>query len=140
MLNGQPLRHYDEMRTITSHRVNGCNEALHIHVVDQPGPGGANHHYRIFGAKPLANDQDYEVTVACELMFQNGPILECGTNGITHEALLAIVIDRLQCFQAGPYKCRENALALTHLEEAVHWLQHRTMARLARGVEGTHEK
>ena len=56
---------------------------------------------------------------------------------VTHEVLLAILIDRLQSFQAGPYACRENALALTKLEEAQHWLQARTKARMARGVEGT---
>lgn len=56
------------------------------------------------------------------------------------EALLAVIIDRLQCFQAGPYACRENAIALTKLEEAMMWLQKRTRDRLARGVEGTHEK
>ena len=32
------------------------------------------------------------------------------------------------------------AIALTKLEEAQHWLKHRTEQRLARGVEGTHEK
>jgi len=54
--------------------------------------------------------------------------------------LIAVVIDRLQGFQGGKFACRENALALTKLEEAVHWLHHRTAQRLARGVEGTHEK
>ena len=53
------------------------------------------------------------------------------------ETLLAVLIDRLQAFQTGPYACRENALALTHLQDAQHWLQHRTRARMARGVEGT---
>lgn len=57
-------------------------------------------------------------------------------SGLTQEVLLAIVIDRLRSFQAGPYSCRENALALTKLEEAQHWLLHRTRARMARGVEG----
>ena len=51
-------------------------------------------------------------------------------------SLLAIVIDRLRAFQAGPFACRENALALTKIEEAQHWLLHRTRARMTRGVEG----
>jgi hypothetical protein len=67
-----------------------------------------------------------------------GPIGEVGVNGVTHEALLAILIDRMQAFQKGPYSCRENALALTKLEEAVHWLNARTARRTAQGVEGTH--
>jgi hypothetical protein len=41
---------------------------------------------------------------------------------------------------AGPYACRENAIALTHIEEALMWLQRRTVARIKRGVEGTNQK
>jgi hypothetical protein len=70
------------------------------------------------------------------LSFQNGPINEVGVNGITQEVLLAVVADRLRSFQAGPFACRENALALTKVEEAMHWLQKRTMDRMRRGVEG----
>jgi hypothetical protein len=73
------------------------------------------------------------------ILFQNGPIPEKGTNGVTHEALLAILVDRMQGFQKGQYACRENAIALTHLEEALMWLQKRTRERVARGVEGTHK-
>ena len=80
------------------------------------------------------------VTVSVLVEFQNGPIKEVGVNGVTNEALLAIVIDRLQGFQKGQFQCRENAIALTHLEDAMHWLQHRTNERLKRGVEGTHQK
>lgn len=131
------------MRELTSHKVNVCNEALQVVAVDEPGSGGANHVYdiipRIGNAKGL------------RIEFQNGPIQEVGVNGLTNEALLAIVIDRLQCFQnggagevaltaRGPFACRENAIALTKLEEAQHWLKHRTEARLSRGVEGTHQK
>jgi hypothetical protein len=57
---------------------------------------------------------------------------------VTDEALLAIQIDRLRSFQSGKFACRENAIALTHLEEAMMWLNKRTENRLARGVEGTH--
>jgi hypothetical protein len=71
------------------------------------------------------------------IRFQNGPIRDSGVNGVSQEALLAIVIDRLRAFQRGPYLCRENAIALTHLEDALGWLQRRTRDRLKRGVEGT---
>ena len=73
------------------------------------------------------------------MRFQNGPIGEFGVNGISNEALLAIVEDRLKGFQSGDYACRENALALTKLQEAMMWLHSRTRARVARGVEGTHQ-
>jgi hypothetical protein len=118
------------LRELTGHKVNPANDKLFVASVDEPGPGGAHHIYVI------DNDQGHGERLA-ELRFQNGAIAENGVNGITHEALLAILVDRLECFQKGPYSCRENAIALTHLQDAQHWLQHRTRARIARGVEGT---
>lgn len=124
-------------RNITSHKLNGLNESLLIKSTDEPGSGGAHHEYVIEGVKgPL----DHHPIRGSEIHFQNGPINEVGYNGISNESLLAVVIDRLECFQKGPFSCRENALALTKLQEAMHWLQHRTRERLARGVEGTSEK
>ncbi len=120
------------MRTLTDHRVNECNEAIDINVMDEPGAGGACHDYVVV-TNPKGPNTD-----TMRLTFQNGPIKEVGTNGLTQEVLLAIVVDRLRSFQSGPYACRENALALTKIEEAVHWLHSRTRARVARGVEGTH--
>lgn len=114
------------MRTINTHKVNPANDLLEITVRDEPGAGGANHDYQI--ALPDGS--------GVRIGFQNGPIAEKGVNGITQEVLLAIVIDRLRAFQAGPFACRENALALTKIEEAQHWLLHRTRERMARGVEG----
>jgi hypothetical protein len=34
------------------------------------------------------------------------------------------------------FSCRENAIALTKIQEAMMWLQKRTRDRVARGVEG----
>ena len=125
------------MRKITDHIVNPVNDQISIQVVDEPGPGGANHCYMIGGFKSRPTDPG-EHNIAY-INFQNGPIAENGVNGLTHEALLAIVADRLRSFQAGPFSCRENALALTKIEEAQHWLASRTRARMQRGVEGTHK-
>uniref|UniRef100_A0A6H1ZJA2 Putative structural protein n=1 Tax=viral metagenome TaxID=1070528 RepID=A0A6H1ZJA2_9ZZZZ len=122
------------MREITEHQVNECNEKIKVLVMDEPGAGGACHKYL------AVLDIGHQVPIETEINFQNGPIAEVGTNGITQEVLVAICVDRLRSFQTGPYACRENALALTKLEEAQHWLHHRTRQRLARGVEGTHEK
>lgn len=122
-------------RELTGHKVNPANDQLRIVVLDEPGQGGACHKYEIgFGTGP----DDMGPGNPCLLFFQNGPIGEVGVNGITHEALLAILIDRLEGFQQGPFAGRENALALTKLQEAQHWLHHRTQSRMARGVEGTH--
>lgn len=133
-------------RILTDHIVNPANDKLRIEVLDQPGAGGANHLYQITGFDTATNPSCPFVArhgspaKHSTVLFQNGPIAEVGVNGVTHEALLAILVDRMRSFQAGPFACRENALALTKLEEAQMWLLQRTRARMARGVEGTHAK
>lgn len=128
------------MRELISHTVNGLNEALRIEVLDEPGQGNACHHYIISTpSKPLRQELA-NPAVHCEIEFQKGPIQEFGVNGISNEVLLAIVEDRLTGFQSGPFACRENAVALTKLQECMMWLQKRTRDRVARGVEGTNQK
>lgn len=132
------------LRRVEDHVVNPANDRIRITVMDEPGSGGAAHRYVIGGYdarnNPSLDDDgiEREYPEATVILFQNGPINEVGVNGITQEVLLAIVADRLRSFQAGPYACRENAIALTKVEEAMHWLQQRTIARMRRGVEGTH--
>lgn len=131
------------MREITDHIINPANDKIKIRVTDEAGAGGANHRYEVTGFNAADNASAITTTAPIAQMdglvvlFQNGPINESGINGITQEVLLAIVADRLKSFQAGPFACRENALALTKIEEAQHWLQQRTIARMRRGVEGT---
>lgn len=81
------------------------------------------------------------------IVWQNGPLVwEQGDvaggrlepNGAFVEGVIEAAADRLRYYQASKFACRENALALTKLEEALHWLEHRTAVREARGVEGTH--
>lgn len=129
------------LRSINTHIINPANDKLAIAVTDSPGAGGANHRYEVTGfdtaSNPSLAPDGPEPKSKTVILFQNGPINEHGVNGLTQEVLLAIVADRLQSFQAGPFACRENALALTKIEEAQHWLQQRTIARMRRGVEGT---
>lgn len=135
------------MREIETHKVNPCNDVLKIEVADAPGSGGANHRYLISGFSEKANpsSRNYQLPQvdsrsSVEILFQNGPIAEAGVNGLTQEVLLAIVEDRLQAFQNGPFATEENSRALAAVKEAQHWLQFRTLKRMARGVEGTHAK
>jgi len=136
-INAEPVE-------IKTHAVNPANDKLTLTRRDAPGAGGAHHLYEIEGFDTLNNPsrlfKDESPYQGIEILFQNGPINEFGVNGLTHEVLLAIVVDRLQCFQKGPYACRENALALTKTEEALMWLQKRTRDRMSRNVEGTHQK
>lgn len=129
----------ENYRAITDHIVAGdsVNHQVTITVRDEPGAGGANHLYAIEWDTP--NGADSEVHQEF-ISFQNGPIKEFGVNGVTQEALLAIVIDRLRSFQAGPFACDDNGIALDVCCLALNTLQNRTRARIARGVEGTHQK
>lgn len=76
------------------------------------------------------------------ISWQNGPLGRDGErkepNGAFVEGVIAAALDRLEYYQSSKFKCRENALAITKLEEALHWCQHRTAKREERAVEGTH--
>lgn len=126
------------LRNLSDHIVEGdsVNHQLMVSVMDEPGAGGACHKYFI----SIPSKVDGLPEAGTHIDFQNGPIKEVGVNGLTHESLLAILIDRMRSFQAGPYSSRANAIALTHMEEALMWLQQRTRERIKRGVEGTHSK
>ena len=125
----------DEREITTHHDGHGLNEKLRI-VAGPAGPGGASHEYKV------STDEGggYMRSIAY-VQFQLGPRgVEGSTTGCTTAALIAILLDHLEGFQAGDYRCRENALAITKLEEAVHWIKHRADARAKRGVLGTLEK
>lgn len=113
--------------------------ALKLTVEDAPGAGGANHLYVIeghnLGANP-AMPKKQKVDPRQLIVFQNGPIKEAGVNGLTHEVLLAILIDRLASFQAGPFPSEYNLQALNHCKCALDALHSRTRDRIKRGVEG----
>jgi hypothetical protein len=128
-------------RNLTDHLVAGSatDKLLAIVAIDAPGAGGASHHYEMRLNHPQRGIQLQRID------FQEGPIANpADVNGVTNEALLAILIDRLRGFQgllatatgAAGFPSRENAIALTHLEEGLLWLQKRTRDRMARGVEG----
>lgn len=72
-----------------------------------------------------------------EIEFQHGPIGEVGDNGCQLRDVVNVCLDELKRVDA-ELPSRENALVKTKLEEALHWIDHRTSDRVARGVEGHH--
>ena len=80
--------------------------------------------------------------VGMRIDWQDGPLGRGADrkepNGAFVEGVVAAAIGRMQFYQASKFACRENAVALTHLETALLWLQKRTADRDAREVEGTH--
>lgn len=108
-----------------------------VFVCDEKGPGGAYHNYLIAGGE--RGTGEYEVHVPVN--FQKGPRKdENSKHGILDTDLLEIVRHRLQCFQQGDFATRENAIALTHIEEALLWMNKRVEDRIERNVLGTNNK
>ena len=77
--------------------------------------------------------------------WQNGPLGRGNDrqepNGAFVETVISAVVQRIEYYQnttSGRFKCRENAIAITKLEEALLWLDKRTRDREKRQVEGTH--
>jgi len=73
----------------------------------------------------------------CRVNFQEGPVKECGINGVFNEDLLLMVLTRLTAFQSSEFACEENARAIKSITDAVVALRDRTNRRIASGVQGT---
>ncbi len=124
-------------KNIYDHKVNKFNrECVAIQTDDLVASDGANHKYIITVYAYDENPSDRPPVQTTEIVFQNGGLKEVGANGLTDQALLAIVLDRWRGFNDGPYRCRENSVAITKLEEALLWNQKRADDRARRGVEG----
>jgi len=105
-----------------------------VYAVDEKGNGGANHEYLICDG---VDDNTIESFSPATIQFQNGARKEHGsTHGIIDSDLIEIVKHRLESFQQGRYHSRENAIVLTHLEEALMWMNRRVEDRIERNVLG----
>lgn len=117
-------------REVTTHhtKTNDINDKIRIEALEV-GRGGAPYRY-------LFNLGDNEGGIVA---FQTGCLADgVGVNGLTNEALLAIVADRLGEFQKGEFACHENGVAEYHVRTALDWLKKRTYARVSQGVEGSY--
>ncbi len=123
-------------RPLSDHRNNKFNrECVEVFTTDYRADDRAHHGYRVevydrYGGKP-----DGGMVASCDIQFQNGGLKETGPNGITDQALLAIVLDRVRSFNDGPYRCRENSMMITKLEEALMWGEKRVNDRAHHNVE-----
>ncbi|EPY2275156.1 ABC transporter ATPase [Clostridium sporogenes] len=107
-----------------------------VYALDDKGPGGANHVYMI-----CKKGEEILDSVLVDIQFQKGPRKEdSASNGVLDTDLLEIVRHRLIAFQEGPYASDYNAKALTHIEEALMWLNRRVEDRIERNVLGTNNK
>jgi hypothetical protein len=116
-------------------------------------------------SNPRIDGHDYEWTAVPphgpngwgNIVWQHGPILEVGRNGVLLEELLEfVVIPRLKGLNreripapqgqisdgldgqiANPFRCEESTHAIARFEEGLNWLKRRTELRRRQGVEGT---
>ena len=123
----------NETNPITDHFDGfGLNDAIAItrDERDTERGGNASHHYT------------FTMNGKCvgTLQFQHGPRNEDGSvEGLTDAAPLVAVLDRYRGFQSGPFRCRENAIVITKLEEALLWMKKRAFDRAAQGVLGKNQ-
>ena len=122
-------------------------ENLNEVIAGEKGVGGAPHDYMIVKAKSAVVDEENgNVLVApedvlAEIHFQEGARKDNNAlHGVLDSDLLEIVRDRLKGFQSGEFATRENACALTHIEEALMWMNKRVEDRIERNVLGTYNK
>lgn len=125
-----PLKEHRITREIKNDLLTNKYTTVHCECLEDQ-QFNAPHHFEVRAAENSA------ITLSF-IDFQCGPIKENGVNGCCNEDLLVMILERLNGFQNSEFKCRENAIAITKIEEALLWLRKRTMGRENRGIEGTH--
>lgn len=102
-----------------------------VEAEDEPG------RYNFYRKRPDVGDE----LLVGYVQFQTGHLDAEGSRaGILDDALITLMLHRLEGWQAGTMRCRENALVITKLQEALHWKRHRAEERRRRGVLGTDGK
>lgn len=103
---------------------------------DNPSGGNVTLHVTKSG------DEEFPALI---VNWQDGPRGTVGDgtledpNGAFVEDVLWVALQRLEFFQDSKYRCRENAIAITKIEEALFIMKDRQLSRSERGVEGKHE-
>jgi len=84
----------------------------------------------------IENGEDVKgVAPIVKFTIQSDPIGEVGVNGCQALDMLEYTKCLFQSLNDA-FPCRENALTITKIEEAIHWQEARTKDRLKRQVEG----
>lgn len=84
----------------------------------------------------IENSEDVKgVAPIVKFTIQSDPIGEVGVNGVQALDMLKYTKCLFQSLNDA-FPCRENALTITKIEEAIHWQDARTKDRMNRNVEG----
>lgn len=88
----------------------------------------------------IENAQDVKgISPIVKFTLQSDPISEVGVNGCQAVDMLEYVKCLFQSLN-DKFPCRENALTITKIEEAIHWQEARTKDRIRRNVEGQNKQ
>jgi len=87
----------------------------------------------------LENIEDTKgVAPVVKFIIQSDPVGEVGINGVQALDMLKYTKCLFESLNEA-FPCRENALTITKIEEAIHWQDARTKDRKQRLVEGKNE-
>jgi hypothetical protein len=98
------------------------SQNLSVSTTDQPDNDGLNYRYVITGFDARKNPASYgdDYGMRLPIIFEKGP---GGGNGVTNEALLAIVLDRLGSAKIqGTQRSLSEAMAFHAIEVALEYL------------------
>lgn len=87
----------------------------------------------------VASPQHEGEECVLHVVWQNGMVGPKGQNGAFVEDVLEAARQRLLFFNSTKFRCRENSVAITKIEEALQWLDWRTRQRLLQDMENTYE-
>ena len=88
----------------------------------------------------IENTEDVKgVAPIVSFTIQSDPISEVGVNGVQALDILKYSKCLFESLNEA-FPCRENALTITKIEEAIHWQDARTKDRQRRQVEGHNKK
>ena len=127
------------LRKINHPMIDGFTDEFLEVYAGPDGAGGCPHYYQV-RAKEGVKLGDDTLPVVAEIFLQEGHPKEVGVNGIGVQTLLLIVQDFLQKAQEGEFRCRETAVTITKIEEAMQWNKQRELDRKQRGVLQTYQK
>ena len=97
----------------------------------------ANGHWDVAMIERNANPAKPEMAeTLATIKFQNGPVNEHGVNGVQLTDVLKVALARYEMLNQGDFRCRENSLVITNLQQAIFWDLERTEKRTKAGVEG----